>query len=38
MRKIADGKHDTTTATIDAPAVLGEIDQQEIGYARTTTE
>jgi propionyl-CoA synthetase len=40
MRKIADGEHYTTPATIDDPAILDEIGDalQEIGYARATTE
>jgi propionyl-CoA synthetase len=40
MRTIADGKQYTIPATIDDPAILGEIGEalQEIGYARTTTE
>jgi propionyl-CoA synthetase len=35
MRKIADGEHYTTPATIDDPAILGEISDalQTIGYA-----
>ena len=39
MRKIADGEKYTTPATIDDPAILGEIDDalQEIGYAHNTT-
>jgi propionyl-CoA synthetase len=40
MRRIADGEQYTIPATIDDPAILGEIGEalQEIGYARTTTE
>ena len=40
MRTIADGKQYTIPATIDDPAILGEIGEalQEIGYARTTTD
>jgi len=39
MRKIADGEKYTTPATIDDPAILGEIDGalQQIGYAHNTT-
>ena len=39
MRKIADGEKYTTPATIDDPAILGEIDGalQQIGYAHKTT-
>jgi propionyl-CoA synthetase len=40
MRTIADGKQYTIPATIDDPAILGEIGEalQEIGYARTRAE
>ena len=40
MRKIADGEQYTTPATIDDPAILGEIGDalQGIGYARTRQE
>ena len=36
MRRIADGEEYTTPATIDDPAILGEIGEslQHIGYAR----
>jgi propionyl-CoA synthetase len=39
MRTIAEGELYTIPATIDDPAILGEIDEalQEIGYARPTT-
>jgi propionyl-CoA synthetase len=38
MSKIADGQQYTTPATIDDPAILGEIGDalHEIGYARTS--
>jgi propionyl-CoA synthetase len=38
MRKIADGEPYKAPATIDDPAILGEIDEalQELGYARAT--
>ena len=40
MRAIADGEQHTVPATIDDPAILGEIGEalQEIGYARTRTD
>jgi propionyl-CoA synthetase len=40
MRKIADGEQYTSPATIDDPAILGEIGDalQGIGYARTRQE
>jgi propionyl-CoA synthetase len=40
MRKIADGEQYKTPATIDDPAILGEIDQalQAIGYAHSTSD
>ena len=40
MRAIADGEQHTIPATIDDPAILGEIGEalQEIGYARTRTD
>jgi propionyl-CoA synthetase len=39
MRTIADGEQYTIPATIDDPAILGEIGEalQEIGYPRPTT-
>ena len=40
MRKIADGEQYKIPATIDDPAILGEIDDalQAIGYGHPTTE
>jgi propionyl-CoA synthetase len=40
MRKIADGERYASPATIDDPAILGEIGDalQGIGYARTRQE
>jgi propionyl-CoA synthetase len=40
MRKIADGEQYTAPATIDDPAILGEIGDalQGIGYAQTRQE